>query len=183
MPPLPPQHPQQQQRPEQQPGQQQEQAQPEEPILALAEAGEIVEVTNETPAAARADLYRSQAALFITTRILVVDFLNRRLQPSQVLDLLSPSSCCSLVTINFCLGIESGATSHRDAVMPVGGCQQCCCPLSCRQRVITHRGRKPSGNPAHSSTSALQTHEQVFASWPAGVMMPLRHCRWRGCWC
>ena len=65
------------------PAQQQKQA----PDLALAAGGgleEITEVNNETPAAARAELYRSRSALFMTTRILVVDFLNRRLQPSQV---------------------------------------------------------------------------------------------------
>ena len=50
-----------------------------------------MEVNNETPAAARAELYRARAALFMTTRILVVDFLNRRLLPSQV-----GAACCGL---------------------------------------------------------------------------------------
>lgn len=43
-----------------------------------------VDVTNETPAAVRMQLYQTQSCLFITTRILVVDFLVHRLQPSQV---------------------------------------------------------------------------------------------------
>ena len=43
-----------------------------------------LEVTNETPSAARMQLYQTQSCLFITTRILVVDFLVHRLQPSQV---------------------------------------------------------------------------------------------------
>ena len=43
-----------------------------------------VDVTNETPSAARMQLYQTQSCLFITTRILVVDFLVHRLQPSQV---------------------------------------------------------------------------------------------------
>ena len=43
-----------------------------------------LEVTNETPAAARVQLYQTQSCVFITTRILVVDFLVHRLQPSQV---------------------------------------------------------------------------------------------------
>ncbi len=66
------------------------------PDLALAAAGgpleEITEVNNETPAAARAELYRSRAALFMTTRILVVDLLNKRLLPSQV-----RIACCSVI--------------------------------------------------------------------------------------
>lgn len=44
-----------------------------------------LDVTNETPAAARVQLYQTQSCVFITTRILVVDFLVHRLQPSQVL--------------------------------------------------------------------------------------------------
>jgi hypothetical protein len=48
------------------------------------ESGMPVDVTNETPAAARMQLYQTQSCLFITTRILVVDFLVHRLQPSQV---------------------------------------------------------------------------------------------------
>lgn len=43
-----------------------------------------VEVTNEMPAAARVELYRTQSCLFITTRILVVDLLTNRLQAHQV---------------------------------------------------------------------------------------------------
>lgn len=43
-----------------------------------------LDVTNETPAAARVQLYQTQSCVFITTRILVVDFLVHRLQPSQV---------------------------------------------------------------------------------------------------
>ncbi len=43
-----------------------------------------LDVTNETPSAARMQLYQTQSCLFITTRILVVDFLVHRLQPSQV---------------------------------------------------------------------------------------------------
>lgn len=44
-----------------------------------------VEVTNETLAAARGELYRTQSCIFITTRILVVDLLTNRLQARQVL--------------------------------------------------------------------------------------------------
>ena len=44
-----------------------------------------VEVTNETLAAARGELYRTQSCIFITTRILVVDLLTNRLQAHQVL--------------------------------------------------------------------------------------------------
>jgi hypothetical protein len=48
-------------------------------------AGQMpVEVTNEMPAAARVELYRTQSCLFITTRILVVDLLTNRLQAHQV---------------------------------------------------------------------------------------------------
>ena len=43
-----------------------------------------LDVTNETPSAARMQLYQTQSCLFITMRILVVDFLVHRLQPSQV---------------------------------------------------------------------------------------------------
>ena len=43
-----------------------------------------MEITNETPAAARTELYQMRGCLFVTTRILVVDFLNARLRGSQV---------------------------------------------------------------------------------------------------
>ena len=42
------------------------------------------EITNETPSAARIELYQTKGCLFVTTRILVVDFLNARLRSSQV---------------------------------------------------------------------------------------------------
>lgn len=43
-----------------------------------------MEITNETPSAARTELYQTRGCLFVTTRILVVDFLNARLRSSQV---------------------------------------------------------------------------------------------------
>jgi hypothetical protein len=68
--------------------QQQDEGEPDlavAPILGpLLQPGKVLEITNETPAGARGELYASQAALFVTTRILVVDFLSRRLLPSQV---------------------------------------------------------------------------------------------------
>ena len=42
-----------------------------------------MDVANDTPALARVELYRTKSCIFITTRILVVDLLNHRLQASQ----------------------------------------------------------------------------------------------------
>ena len=56
-----------------------------------------LDVTNETPSAARMQLYQTQSCLFITTRILVVDFLVQRLQPSQV-GVLCHAMCTSSST-------------------------------------------------------------------------------------
>lgn len=55
------------------------------PSSAGLKASELpVEITNETPAAGRTELYQTRGCLFVTTRILVVDFLNSRLRSSQV---------------------------------------------------------------------------------------------------
>lgn len=43
-----------------------------------------VDVTNEVSAAGRIDLYRSKPCLFVTTRILVVDMLNARIQGQHI---------------------------------------------------------------------------------------------------
>ena len=43
-----------------------------------------VDVTNEISAAGRIDLYRSKPCLFVTTRILVVDMLNARIQGQHI---------------------------------------------------------------------------------------------------
>jgi hypothetical protein len=42
------------------------------------------DITADTPAAVRSEMYRTEAAVFVTTRILVVDMLSARLQPHQV---------------------------------------------------------------------------------------------------
>ena len=42
------------------------------------------DVTNEVSAAGRIDLYRSKPCLFVTTRILVVDMLNARIQGQHI---------------------------------------------------------------------------------------------------
>ena len=42
------------------------------------------DVTNEVSAAVRIDLYRSKPCLFVTTRILVVDMLNARIQGQHI---------------------------------------------------------------------------------------------------
>ena len=90
------------------PGQQQQQEALQQtdvkPDLALVpsedgrqlQPGDITEVTNETPTAARGELYSSQACLFVTTRILVVDFLNRRLLPTQARDHASCFWACQM---------------------------------------------------------------------------------------
>ena len=61
-----------------------------------------LDVTNETPSAARMQLYQTQSCLFITTRILVVDFLVHRLQPSQV-GYMKTSLRHALSAYSFCL--------------------------------------------------------------------------------
>lgn len=43
-----------------------------------------VDVTNEVSSAGRIDLYRSKPCLFVTTRILVVDMLNARIQGQHI---------------------------------------------------------------------------------------------------
>lgn len=43
-----------------------------------------VDVTNEISSAGRIDLYRSKPCLFVTTRILVVDMLNARIQGQHI---------------------------------------------------------------------------------------------------
>lgn len=59
-------------------------------LLACADPGAPppAEVTAEVPATERGSLYRSAACLFVTTRILVVDLLSGRLQPTEVVGLL-----------------------------------------------------------------------------------------------
>jgi hypothetical protein len=47
-----------------------------------------LEVNNEVSAPDREELYRTQACLFVTTRILVVDMLNNRIQPRQIAGIL-----------------------------------------------------------------------------------------------
>ena len=42
------------------------------------------DVTNEVSAASRIDMYRSKPCLFVTTRILVVDMLNARIQGQHI---------------------------------------------------------------------------------------------------
>jgi DNA excision repair protein ERCC-4 len=42
------------------------------------------DINNEVPATERINLYRSNAAAFVTARILVVDFLSARLLPRHV---------------------------------------------------------------------------------------------------
>jgi hypothetical protein len=65
-------------------------------LRGAAGAEAAVEITNETPAAARVDLYRTQPCVFITTRILVVDLLNNRLQPHQARHMVPPGGTSSV---------------------------------------------------------------------------------------
>lgn len=55
-------------------------------ITAEPEAGLLMpfDVTNEVSAAGRIELYRSKPCLFVTTRILVVDMLNARIQGQHI---------------------------------------------------------------------------------------------------
>lgn len=61
-----------------------------------------VEVTNETLAAARGELYRTQSCIFITTRILVVDLLTNRLQAHQVLRICAKHLPATLIKSRLC---------------------------------------------------------------------------------
>ena len=60
-------------------------ADPSSPGASRLQPSELpMDITNETPSAARTALYQTRGCLFVTTRILVVDFLNSRLRSSQV---------------------------------------------------------------------------------------------------
>jgi hypothetical protein len=57
--------------------------------------GPPADISADTPAVQRSELYRNEAAVFVTTRILVVDMLSARLLPSQVrTSVKSICECC-----------------------------------------------------------------------------------------